>query len=556
MDKFKQFLILSLLLLPLFGNRADEIAPDEAMDIEQRINSMTLEQKVGQMFIVSIYGDTINALGRDFITQWQPGGVALFGSNALNPTQITLLTNAFQTTSIQAGGVPLFIATDQEGGWIQRLREGFSAWPPIALLTASGDADLAFRVGQAMGAELRAVGVNMNLAPVADLDTNIDNPIIGRRSAGSNLDLLQITLPAYIAGLQSVGVSATAKHFPGHGDTLEDSHLTLPYVHDELDQLRARELQPFGFAVNGDVDAVMVGHIWFSAIDAEQVQPASLSYNIITGILRDEMGYDGVVMTDAMEMNAISAYYTIEQAAVQAVLAGNDMLAFGPNMGRDSQIIMLDAIVDAVRGGVIAEERINQSVRRILHVKAERGILDWQPLEPLEADQRIESIQAPALIQEMFERGVSVVFNHENLIPIQPAETVALIYPAGRLRIEWTCREHRAELQWAQIGMPDHPTDADIVNAVNLASGVDRVIVFTDNVRESTAYQRLVNALPLPKTIAIAYRSPYDAVAYPAVGAYMVTYAPHDEALQVACDILFGRALAHGRLSTNLPILP
>jgi beta-N-acetylhexosaminidase len=555
MDKFKNLVFVCLFLLPLVGNYADETAPYDA-EIEQHIHAMTLEQKVGQMFLVSIYGDTINALGRDFITNYQPGGVSLFGSNALNPTQITILTNDFQTASIQAGGVPLFIATDQEGGWIQRLRDGFSQWPPMSLLTASGDADLAFRVGQAMGLELKAVGVNMNLAPVADLDTNIDNPIIGRRSPGSNLDLLAITLPAYIAGLQSVGVSATAKHFPGHGDTLEDSHLTLPYVHDGIEQLRTRELQPFGFAIAGAVDAVMVGHIWFSAIDADQVQPASLSTNIITGILRGEMGYDGVVMTDAMEMNAISYYYTIEQAAVQAVIAGNDMLAFGPNMGYESQVAMMGAIVDAVRGGVIDEERINDSVRRILHAKAERGVLAWQPLEPFEADQRIESIQAQAIIQEMFERGVTVAFNHGNLIPVQSDETVGLIYPAGRLRIEWTCRENRVGLQWSQIGMPDHPSEVDIQNAVNLASGVDRVIVFTDNVRDSIAYQALVKALPFNKTIAVAYRSPYDAVAYPNVGAYMVTYAPHDEALQVACDVLFGEGLAHGRLSTNLPIQP
>lgn len=553
MDKIKKLLLICLLLLPFVRYHADEIVP---FDIEQQIQTMTLEQKVSQMFIVSIYGDTINALGYDFITRWQPGGVALFGSNAINPTQITLLTNAFQSTSIEAGGLPLFIATDQEGGWIQRLRDGFSQWPSMSLVTASGDADLAFRVGQAMGAELMAVGVNMNLAPVADLDTNIDNPIIGRRSHGSNLELLQITLPAYIAGLQSVGVSATAKHFPGHGNTLEDSHLTLPYVHDDLDQLRGRELQPFQFAVNGDVDAVMVGHIWFSAIDTEQVQPASLSSNIITGILRGEMGYDGVIMTDAMEMNAITIHYTIEQAAVQAVLAGNDMLAFGPNMGYESQVAMIGAIVDAVRQGIIPEERINDSVRRILQTKAERGILDWQPLEPFEAEQRIENIQSQAVIDEMFQRGVTVAFNHNNLIPVQPDETVILLYPANRLRIEWTCRENRTGLQWSQVGLPDHPSDSDMANVVRLGAGVDRVIVFTDNVRDSSAYQRLVNALPLEKTIAVAYRSPYDAVAYPAVGAYMVTYSPHDAGLQVACDVLFGRALAHGRLSTNLPINP
>lgn len=523
-------------------------------EIDEILSNMTLEQKIGQMFLVSIYGETLNFSGRKFIETWQPGGIALFGSNAINPTQITELTNSYQQTIIDAGGIPLFIATDQEGGRITRLRDGFGEWPSPALLTATGDADLAFRIGARMGEELRAVGVNMNLAPVADLDSNVDNPIIGRRSPGSDLDLLRVTLPAYIEGLQSVGVAATTKHFPGHGDTDEDSHLTLPIIHHDLDALYRRELQPFISAIAADTSAIMMAHIWFSALDEEMI-PASLSQRIVTNLLRDELGYEGIIMTDAMEMNAITSRYTPEESAIMAVMAGVDMLAFGTGMGAGAQSRMMEALVDAVRAGEIAEERINESVRRILTVKAQHGILDWSPLDPNSADIRIDVDESARLIEELFRAGVTLAFDHNELLPVQPEQRILLLYPSIRPRINWTCHAHREGLQWSSIPVFAAPSEDDINAAVALAANADVVIIFTDDARDDRAYQRLVNALPMARTVAVALRSPYDLLAYSGVGAYLITYSPQNPAIDTACAIIFGEMTAQGGLSVNLPIL-
>ncbi len=544
-NKFN-LLWVALLLLTINYTEAQETD-----DITSIMQIMTLEQKVAQMFIFSIYGESLNALGDEIIRTWQPGGITLFGSNAQNPGQITALTNSYQQAITESGGWPMLIATDQEGGFIQRLREGFTEWPPMALLTATGDADLAHAVGAQMGRELRAVGVNMNLAPVADLDTNINNPIIGRRSPGSNLDLLAVTLPAYVAGLQSAGVSGTGKHFPGHGDTTEDSHVTLPLIRDGLDVLRERELQPFISLIAGDVDAIMMAHIWFNAIDAEPL-PASLSYNIVTGLLRDELGFDGLIITDAMEMQGISALFSPAEAAIRAVQAGNDMLTFGTGMGQNTQIQMVEAVIAAVRDGTISQSRIDESVRRILTVKAQRSVLDWTPLDVTTAEARINMSAGAELVEEMFRAGVTVAFDNSALIPVEAGRAL-LIYPANRPRIEWTCRERatNASVGWSVLGVGDHPTQAQIEDAIRAAGQADTIIVFTDNARDSASYTRLVNALPLERTIAVAVRSPYDGLGFAGVGAYVLTYSPQNAGIETACDVLFGRQAAYGTQSTN-----
>jgi beta-N-acetylhexosaminidase len=551
MSRFRLFCVMVV----CFMGTVVTVAQDHDADndrISAIMEGMSLEQKVGQMFILSIYGESLNALGNDILRTWQPGGITLFGSNAQNPAQIIQLTNSYQHAILDSGGLPMFVGTDQEGGIIQRLREGFTEWPPMSLLAATGDDDLAYEVGLQMGRELRAVGVTMNLAPVADMDTNVTNPIIGRRSWGSNLDLLMITLPAFVRGMQDAGVSGVIKHFPGHGDTSDDSHVTLPIISYRLDELRERELLPFISAIEGGADAVMVAHIWFSAIDAEPL-PASLSYAVITELLRVELGFDGVIVTDAMEMQGISALFSPTEAAILAVQAGNDMITFGPAMGQNTQLEMIQGVIDAVRNGVIAESRIDESVRRILTLKMERDVLDWVPLDAGDVESRM-NVQAGAdLVHEMFRAGVTVAFDDGGLVPVTEGR-VLLIYPAGRPRIEWTCRERADVLGvgWSALGVGTHPTPEQIENAIRAGGQADVVIVFTEDVRDSSASVGLVNGLPQERTIAVAMRSPYDGFAYPNVGAYVVTYSPQNAGIETACDVLFGVQGDYGTLSTNL----
>jgi beta-N-acetylhexosaminidase len=301
------------------------------------------------MFMVSLYGAELTEVGRDFLQHWQPGAIALFGNNAGSPEAITTLTNAYQQTITEAGGLPLLLAVDQEGGVIAHLTEGFTTFPAPLLLTATGDPELAHAAGQAMGEELTAVGINMNLAPVADLETNPNNPIIQRRSFGSDPQLTAPIIVAFADGLQDGGVLATLKHFPGHGDTSADSHTTLPVVNHNRERLDTVELVPFQAGIEAGVEAVMVAHIWYPALEPQENLPSTLSHNVITGLLREELGFDGLIMTDALAMDAIDTSYSLEDASVLAVQAGVDLLSFGTNAGLQTQGQAIQAVVDAVR---------------------------------------------------------------------------------------------------------------------------------------------------------------------------------------------------------------
>ncbi|MFW5692098.1 MAG: glycoside hydrolase family 3 protein, partial [Chloroflexota bacterium] len=453
----KFFAIIVIMAATFLEFHAQENVPDpNNARVDELLDSLTLEQQVAQMFMVSLYGPTLNASGRELLETWQPGGVVLFGGNVETPEQITTLTNSHQAAITGAGGVPLLIATDQEGGWIARLREGFTEWPPMSLLAAADDAALAYEVGQAMARELRAVGLNMNLAPVADLDTNIDNPIIGRRSPGSDTDLLAVMLRGYIQGMQAEGVAATAKHFPGHGDTAEDSHVTLPLVPHDRERLEGLELLPFAAAIEAGTGAIMVGHLWLPEFDPAGPLPATLSPAIVTGLLRVGMGYEGVIMTDAMDMDAIDTNYAADEAALRAVRAGIDLIAYGPGSSPTDQISAMQAIIDAVRSGDIPEERITASARRVLLLKARLGALDWTPLDPATARDRIDVPGTLPLIQTMFEAGVTIAFDNAERIPLRDEQQVGIIYPGQRISINRVCGTYRGDIRWLPLNdFPD-----------------------------------------------------------------------------------------------------
>lgn len=512
---------------------------------------MSLEQKLAQMFLVGLFGKSISISEQEFIERWQPGGVFLLEKNAGHPAEITRLTNVLQQTILDAGGSPLWIATDQEGGIIARLKEGFTSWPVWMLLTASGDNDLAFRAGAAIAQELAAVGVNMNLAPVADVNTNPANPIIGRRSFGSEPEKVAPILAAWISGMQSGGVMAVAKHFPGHGDTDSDSHLTLPRLDLDRARLETTELLPFRAAAQAEVGTVMVGHMWLPLFDDDPLA-ASLSNAVVTKLLREEMGYSGLIMTDALDMDAVDTVYPPEEAAKMAILAGNDLLILGAHYGPEVHIRVIDFLAAAVRSGEIDEARIDASVRRILAAKQAYGLLAWQPLDPEMAVERINREAHEALVTELFLAGVTVVFDRESLIPIAAEETVLLIYPAIRPSVKEACQQIRPDAQ--SIGVAQYPTAEERNWSIESAKRADAVVIFTLNADSNPDQQRLVQQLPQEKTAAVALWSPYDVLSFPTIGAYMVTYSQIPPAAETACAILFGRIEARGQLSVELNV--
>lgn len=515
------------------------------------INGLTLEQRAAQLFMAHLYGTALNETDRNFLKNWQPGGVVLMDSNSGTPDAVTRLTNSYQQTITEVGGLPLLIAVDQEGGPIAALEDGFTAWPTPALMTAAGDIELAQRVGAAVAEELRAVGVNMNLAPVADLETNPDNMIIARRSFGSDPTLVSPALAGFIAGSQDAGVLATAKHFPGHGPTSGDSHTALLTIDLSRERLEAVELAPFQAAIDAGVEAVMAAHIWYPALEAEANLPASLSPHILTKLLREDMGFDGLIVTDALDMDAIDTIYSYPEAAVKAVQAGADII-LSAHVGPETVAQGIQAVADAVRTGAISERRLNDSVRRILDAKARYSLLDeWIPLEPASASERVNLNTHAALLDDLFRAGVTVASDEQNLIPLSSEKSIAIIYPATRVQVMNACRAYRDDIRW--VGMSDSPSAEEIGWAQGAATLVDVVIVFTQNAIHNQQQAALVNALPPYKTVVVALWSPYDWAAFPNIAGYLATYSPARPAVPAACGVLFGAWPGNERFALQLP---
>lgn len=547
--KREKSLLLSLSLFLFF---ICSLAPLRAQN-DDLLNGLSLEQRVAQLFMVNLYGAGLTEAGRDFLMRYQPGGVVLLGENISTPDAVTRLTNSYQQTIKDAGGIPLLVSVDQEGGPISHLQDGFTTFPTSELLTAAGDADLAHATGAAIADELSAVGVNMDLAPIADLETNPNNPIIVRRSFGSDPVLVSPMVAAFIEGMQGAGVISTAKHFPGHGESSTDSHTGLPVINLTRERLEQVELAPFRAAIDSGVGAIMVAHIWYPALESQPDLPASLSANVVTGLLRDELGYDGIIMTDALDMDAIDTTYNYSDAVLQAVEAGVD-LVIAAHISLDAQQQAIQALIDAVHAGTISEERINESARRILTAKAQYNLLDWQPLDPSTASQRVDLDSHAELVTQIFNQGVTLAYDQNQLIPIADDRSLAIVYLGSRYQIVQECSTYRSNIAW--VGVSDIPTDNEISSAKTAATLADTVVVFTQNADSNGAQAALVNALPPDKTVAVALWSVYDWLAYPHVAAYIATYSPLRPAVPAACALLFGALPATAQIAIAMPGIP
>ena len=295
------------------------------VEIDGLVGRMSLEEKIGQLFIVGIGGREVGQIPKAHITKRFVGGIILYEKNIEIPEQVAALTTELQQLAQQTPhGIPLFIAIDQEGGKVSRLQKGATVFPGNMALGATQSQLLAQKAGEITGIELEVLGINLNLAPVLDVNTNPKNPAIGVRSYGESPQLVSQLGAAYIRGIQKQGVLATAKHFPGHGDTNADSYKKLPLVTHDKKRINTVDLAPFREAINADVVAIMSAHILYPGLDNKM--PATLSHTIMTKLLRKELGFEGLIITDDLEMKAIEEQYEIGQAAVLAIQAGADML--------------------------------------------------------------------------------------------------------------------------------------------------------------------------------------------------------------------------------------
>lgn len=374
------------------GNVSDNVSSEQPTEketdaIKELIGKMTLDEKIGQMVIVGVDDYTNNSHSTEMIEAYHVGGFILFDRNIKDPSQALGLINSLKETN--AGNKsPLFIGVDEEGGRVTRMPVGLARIPTNKAIGQADNSDFSYEIGKAIGGELKAFGMNMNFAPVLDINSNPKNPVIGDRSFGANPEIVSKLGVQTMKGLQSQNIISVVKHFPGHGDTSVDSHKSLPVVNHGLDRLKAFELLPFAEAVKNNADAVMVAHILLPEIDKEN--PASLSKAVITDILRGELKFNGVVITDDMTMGAIIQNYGIGEAAVKSVNAGSDIVLVCHEY--DKEISVIKALKAAAETGTISEDTINDSVYRILKLKQKYGLAD-ETLGSIDVDRINASIK-------------------------------------------------------------------------------------------------------------------------------------------------------------------
>jgi beta-N-acetylhexosaminidase len=323
----------------------------------------SLHRDVGQLLIGSLPGTTIPQDMRSLAREFGLGGVIFFSRNIQEPEQVAELAHDVQSL---ASELPLWVSVDQEGGRVARLKAPFTVWPPMATLGRSGDETLARRFAAALAVELRAVGITLDYAPVLDIHTNPTNPIIGDRALADTADAVARFGAAIVKGLQENGVAACGKHFPGHGDTSVDSHLELPLIEHPPDRIRRVECVPFKAAVAADVAFMMTAHILVPSLDDEH--PATLSHRVVTGMLREELGFSGVILSDDLEMKAIAKTYAVPEAAVQAIAAGCDGLLICSG-DVELQASTLEALVRAVEQDRIPYKRLEDAQTRLRRAK-------------------------------------------------------------------------------------------------------------------------------------------------------------------------------------------
>jgi beta-N-acetylhexosaminidase len=526
---------------------------------------MTLEEKVGQLLMVGFPGPKPSEELLDLLKAGCAGGVILFADNVADPKQVTELTGALQEAAGESrNGLPLLIAIDQEGGAVVRFTHGGTVFPGNMAVGAAGREEYAYRSGKAMAVELKALGINMNLAPVLDVNLNPDNPIIGIRSFGADPETVARLGTAMVRGLQDGGVLAVGKHFPGHGDTVVDSHLGLPVITRPFSRLEAVELVPFRAVIRDGIAGIMTAHIVFPALEAAAGRPATLSVAVVTDLLRRQMGFQGLVITDCLEMAAIATHYEIGDAVTQAVLAGADQLLISHTFAK--QQAAHQAILSRVADGTIPLTLIDAAVGLILAAKLR-----------LEAQKMAASpIAAPAdgrrehgdLAREIAAASLTLVRNRQKLLPVHlnpDDELLVLPFCPKVTTVEgdngWdgglAGAIARLHSRVAQI-VPTDGGDAAIRDQLQTRLAAQRpalIIVATQDARREPSQAETVKWLAAREypLVVIALRAPYDLLAFPEVDTYIAAYGFRRVTLEAIAQLLWGVISPRGKLPVELP---
>ncbi|WP_156288224.1 glycoside hydrolase family 3 protein [Oceanobacillus salinisoli] len=537
--------------------------------IDQAMEGMTLQEKIGQMLMPDFRtydGEDVTEMLPEIerlIKEYHLGGIILFRENVVTTEQTARLVAAYQEASEKYG---LLMAIDQEGGIVTRLQSG-TDMPGNMALGATRSPEMTENVGRVIGEELEALGINMNLAPVLDVNNNPDNPVIGVRSFGESPELVSELGIAYTKGLQSTGVAATAKHFPGHGDTDVDSHLGLPEVPHDKDRLLEVELYPFQQAMDAGIDAIMTAHVTFPKIDDTKVTsqkdgteislPATLSYKVLTELMREEMGYNGVIITDALNMAAIADHFGSVDAVIRAVNAGTDVILMPIGLEE-----VADGLLEAVETGEITEARIEESVKRILTLKVERGIIKAENAKPIDkvvanAEQVVGSQAHKQVEAEAANRSITLVKN-EDVLPLQvsPEEKIVVIANTYANSLYDSIQAHHQNTELITASGPLSEEQMEFLeeeaHAVIIGSYTYNVSGRSPSSPQMQMVNQVIDNMNIP-VIGVGIRNPYDLMAYPEIDAYLAQYGFREASFQATASTLFGKNNPTGLLPVTIP---
>ncbi|WP_255171516.1 beta-N-acetylhexosaminidase [Natrononativus amylolyticus] len=519
------------------------------------LDSLSLEQKVGQLFHVGFHGTEPTDAVESLIREYHVGGVIYFARNLETPDQTRALSRSLQRTALESGAeIPLFVSVDQEGGTVRRLPY-YAAAPGAMAVGATGEPEAAGTVARVTAAQLERVGINYNLAPVLDVNNNPSNPVIGVRSYGERPESVAAFGERYVEALQSAGIVACGKHFPGHGDTATDSHVDLPVVDASEERLEAVEFPPFERAIEAGIDTIMTAHVAFPAITGSESTPATLSRAVLTGVLRERLGFEGLISTDCMEMDAIADTVGTARGAVEAVNAGADVVLVSHRADRQRRAI--EAVLEAVETGEIPESRIDASVARHLAAKDRRDLRsDDAPAESARDD------EADALLAVSREAVTALRGSAEDARLVADAP-VAVIGPrttggspaaeshSALESLAARLRDRGYDVTVYEVGGADEPSGA--FDPAALPDG-SQALCCTANVARDPAQADAVAALleadRSPTVVALA--NPYGLHELPPVEPVLTTYDPSSGNLTALVDVLVGDEPARGRPPASL----
>ena len=613
----KSFRILAVMIaltmfvsaFPVQNIRAQsETGTEESIDIDKQVNgiiaNMTIEQKLAQMMIIAIRYEPDTSKGitkltkayKKLLKKYDFGGLIMYANNMTDINQtVTMIREAQSASMKSANGIPMFICVDQEGGLVNRVSFGTTGSGNMAL-AATGDTSNTEEIAGILGEEISALGFNMDFAPVSDVNNNPDNPVIGTRSFSDDPNTVAENVVAFIDGLNKYNISTSVKHFPGHGNVGEDSHTKLPLSELTLDELKECELIPFEAGIEDGADMIMTAHIQYPNIDdttyiskddgKEVYLPATLSKKIMTGLLRDEMGFDGIIISDSMQMDAIATHFDETDAAVLAINAGVDLLIRPSDVYQDDEINTfpdvnkyMKKLAARVKAGDITEERLDESVGRIFRLKFKKGIMT----DTLSVTKKTQIKNAKKVVGipenhtrewEIASEGITLVKNENNAFPIDgmSGENTLILIPSEYRRASVEYAINRLEKESLV-----NPKNVDVIcysditiknkalkKALNKA---DNVLILSQSTKKNDLVCSIIEKAHKngAKVTFLSLNLPYDIACYTDVDAALCAYHAYGSAydsegngpfnlnVAVAVCSVFAESVPQGTLPVNIP---